>query len=221
MRQPPSLTGVADALTTLGPAVVGQRLRRTRLRQGLSVRDLAGAAGMSKTSVVRLEAGEPVRPSTVLRACRALGLHVGRLADLSDEGTGPVAVHRLADDRWADMADPGGPLLSAHRPLTPDERARAVADGASSPINILRARLPEGRVSPSVLELYGPSELRSHVGEEFVYVLAGRVRLEVGGRAYELAEGEAMTFWSAERHRYAPADADAVPARLLSVRVDG
>ena len=221
MGQAPSTDGVERTLGILGPAVVGQRLRRARLRQGLSVRDLAAAAGMSKTSVVRLEAGESVRASTVRRACDALGLHVGRLADLSDDGASPAAVHRHGDDHWVDMADlGGGPLGGAERPLRRDARAAAAADGAV-PLCMIRARLPGGRVLPSILELYGPSDLRSHAGEEFVHVLSGRARLEGGGEAYELDEGESMTFWSAERHRYAPADPGAVPVRLLSVRVDG
>ncbi|MEO0559907.1 MAG: cupin domain-containing protein, partial [Bacteroidota bacterium] len=198
------------------------RLRRARLRLGVSIRDVASSAGLSKTSVVRLEAGEPVRTTTVRRVCEALGLHVGRLADLSDDGDGPAAIHRLEDDRWVDMADiGGGHLLGADRALNASERAQAVEEGVAVPICIIRSRLPGGRVLPSILELYRPSEVRSHPGEEFVHVLSGRARIEVGGEAYELAEGESMTFWSAEPHRYLPAESSEIPTRLLSVRVDG
>lgn len=85
----------------------------------------------------------------------------------------------------------------------------------------VRSRLPNRRVLPSVLELRRSSEVRSHPGEEFVFVLSGRTRLEVGDRSVELAEGVSATFWSAEPHRYAPADPEQVPARLLSVRTEG
>ena len=222
MKQPPAGPHAQDLLAGLGPAVVGQRLRRARQRQGLSVRDVAERAGMSKTSVVRLEAGGPVRPSTVVRVCAALGLHVERLAGLSDEGVGPVSVHRASDDRWVDMANAGGgPLLGADRSLSASERGRAASEGVAVPLCLMRSRLPGGRVLPTVLDVHAPSETRSHPGEEFVYVLSGRLRLEVGEHVVELAEGESATFWSAEPHRYLPASAEETPARVLSVRVDG
>lgn len=218
---PASTTRARAVLDALGPTVVGQRLRRARQRQGLSVRDVAAEAGMSKTSVVRLEAGEPVRPSTVVRVCGALGLHLERLADLSDQGDGAVAVHRRADDRWVDMADAAsGPLGGEDRPLSAAERAEAAADGVAVPLCLVRSRLPGGRVLPTILEVHAPSEVRSHPGEEFVHVLEGRLRLEVGTHVVELEAGESATFWSAEPHRYLPADPTA-PARVLSVRIDG
>jgi hypothetical protein len=35
-----------------------------------------------------------------------------------------------------------------------------------------------------------------------------------------LQKGEAVTFWSAEQHSYAPAEGVELPALLLSVRID-
>ena len=211
-----------NILAGIGPAVVGQRLRRARQRQGLSVRDVAVQADLSKTSVVRLEAGGVVRPSTVVRVCAALGLHVSRLVDLADEDGGPIAVHRAGDDRWVDMANAAaGPLLGADRPLSAPERERAVSEGVAVPLCLVRSRLPGGRVLPTVLDVHRPSETRSHPGEEFVYVLSGRLRLEVGEHAVELGEGESATFWSAEPHRYLPVSQEGTPARVLSVRIDG
>lgn len=223
--QPPlvdRLDNIRSLLERLGPVVVGDRLRRIRMRQHLSIRELAAAAGMSKTSVVRLEAGQSVRPATVLRACDALSLHVERLASLSDDEVRPVVIHRRVDDRWLDMADrAGGPLLGLDRPLTLAERQEAVASGVKVPLCLIKSRLSGGRVLPTVIEAYGQSPVRSHPGEEFLYVLSGRARLEVGEEVVELEEGEAVTFWSAEPHRYAPADPSQVPVRLLSVRIDG
>jgi len=224
MQRPPpdALARTKTLLDTLGSAVVGDRLRRARIRMGLSIRSVADDAGLSKTSIVRLEAGAAVRASTVLRVCEAMGLHVNRLADLSDDAGRPFALHRAEDDRWVDMADAGGGhLLGLDRPLSQEERARAVAEGARVPLCLVRSRLAGGRVLPSVLELYGPSTLRSHQGEEFVYVLSGRLRIEIGDQAIELAEGESVTFWSAEPHRYAPADPSDGPTRVLSVRTEG
>ena len=220
--QSPSAAGLRALVDDLGPVIVGQRLRRARVRQSLSIRDVAAKAGLSKTSVVKLESGTPVRLTTILRVCEALGLHSGRLEDLGDEREDVAAVHHRADDRWRDMADIGGGfLLGADRPLSPTEREEAVLGGASLPVCIVRSRLSGGRVLPSILELHAPSEVRSHPGEEFVYVLSGRAQIEVSGRVHTLEEGESITFWSAAPHRYLPGASDEPPARLLSVRVDG
>lgn len=204
-------------LADLPVAVVGARLQRARAAQGMSVRDLAEAAGLSKNSVVRLEKGEEVRPITILKVCTALGLHVERLAE--PDMAEAVAIHRPSDDRWFDMSDfAGGTLGGLERPLTLEERTRFVQEGAQVPLLLLRSRLPQGKVLPTILELYRPSEPRSHPGEEFVYVLEGVARITVGENAYVLSAGESMDFWASEPHSYAPAGD--TPARVLSVRVN-
>jgi quercetin dioxygenase-like cupin family protein len=158
----------------------------------------------------------------VLRVCRALAIHVERLATIGEDSLTRAVVHRRADDRWVDMADAAsGPLLGLARPLTAKERARAVADGVDVPLCILQSRLPAGRVFANVIEAHAESVPRSHPGEEFVYVLSGRARVSVGEEGYTLEEGEALTFFSAETHRYAPADPPPAVTRLLSVRIGG
>jgi transcriptional regulator with XRE-family HTH domain len=51
----------------------GARLKRLRLRQALSQRDLAGLAGITQSTVLRLENGRhPPLPSTIRKLARAL-----------------------------------------------------------------------------------------------------------------------------------------------------
>jgi transcriptional regulator with XRE-family HTH domain len=208
---------VAAVVASLPPDVIGGRLRRAREAQHLSVREAAEAAALSKTSVVRVEKGEEARPITILKLCAALGLHAERLA-VPDEA-GSVAIHRLAQDRWFDMVDFGaGPLGGQDRPLSESERSEYVRSGARSPLLMLHSRLAQGKVLPSVLELYETSEPRSHPGEEFVYVLAGRAKIGVSGIDYILEEGESIEFWGTEPHSYGPAG-EAL-ARVLSVRIN-
>jgi putative transcriptional regulator len=52
---------------------IGRRLARTRLERNLSQEQLALEAGVSKATIERLEAGEPVRSTSLIRALRALG----------------------------------------------------------------------------------------------------------------------------------------------------
>ena len=113
----------AGVMATVPAEVLGDRLRRTRTRQGRSIRELADAAGLSKSSIVRLEQGGGTYPLTIVKVCAALGLHVARLRDADTAGDDRFAVHREQDDRWYEMTDFGsGPLGAVDRPLTLDER---------------------------------------------------------------------------------------------------
>ena len=208
-------------LATVPPVVIGDRLRCIRARQHRSIRDVAGTARISKTSLVRLEAGGRARATTVLAVCHALGVHVQRVVEPKEGDLTTAAIHRDGDSRWHDLRDFGsGPLLDADRPLSADERRRAAEAGAI-PLCMLGSRLPDTEVFPSILELYEPSDARSHPGQEFVYVLSGRAVITVGPYTHELGEGDAMTFRSAEQHTYGPAPGHPSPARILSVRIGG
>lgn len=52
---------------------LGERLARTRLERNLSQQQLAHEAGISKATIERLEAGEPVRSTSLVRVLRSLG----------------------------------------------------------------------------------------------------------------------------------------------------
>lgn len=202
-----------QAVRALPPSVLGQRLRRARLRQNRSIRDLAALAGLSKNSIVRLEKGEPGHFGTIVKVCSAMGLHLAGLTNPEESIGRSIAVHRREDDQWFDMTDFGaGPLGE----LSLEERHQA----AKVPLMMIRARLENGRLLPALLEIYEASEKRSHPGEEMVYVLSGSLLLSVGEQETRLEVGECATFWSAEAHGYAPADGSELPVRILSVRSD-
>lgn len=209
------------SLKSFPAQVLGDRVRRARVRQSISVRDLAKAAGVSKNSITRLEHGGGTNPATLVKVCAALGLHVAGLLRKEPSTEQLVVVHRKEDDRWFDMTDFGaGPLGGLDRPISLPERKAFVEAGAKVPLLMLTNRLESGRLLPAILELYDQSELRSHAGEEMVYVLAGKVLLRVGDQEVLLQEGECATFWSAEQHGYAPAPGSSIPARVLSIRSD-
>lgn len=206
---------VAALVARVGAEVVGDRIRRMRIGMGLSIRDVAARAGLSKTSIVRLEQGLACRPATLIQVCEVLGVHLERLEDGETAEAG--AVHHAGDDRWYDMADvAAGPL-----PVTVTRGARTprVTKQVAVAVDLLRSRLTNGRVLPTILEVHAESVARSHPGEEFVYVLSGRLRLRVGANVFELKAGESVCFWSGEPHQYAPIGRG--PARVLSIRVDG
>ncbi len=52
---------------------LGKRLAQTRLQRNLSQERLALEAGVSKATIERLEAGEPVKSTSLIRVLRSLG----------------------------------------------------------------------------------------------------------------------------------------------------
>jgi transcriptional regulator with XRE-family HTH domain len=63
----------SDNTDTVVLAELGGRLARTRLERNLSQEQLAREAGISKATVERLEAGDPVKSTSLIRVLRALG----------------------------------------------------------------------------------------------------------------------------------------------------
>jgi putative transcriptional regulator len=55
-------------------AELGKRLTQARLNRNRTQEELAGAAGVSKRTIERLEAGQSVQLSNMVRAFRALNL---------------------------------------------------------------------------------------------------------------------------------------------------
>jgi len=202
-------------------ATIGDRLRRVRQQQSLSIRQLAVLAGISKTSVVQVESGRTSRKSTYLKVAEVLGLHLDHLAHSKSPEDKPFIVHRREDDAWFDLANFGeGRLPPEAQGDGSDTRKRLAEQKGVVPLNILACRLERGRIKPTIMELYGPSSTRSHAGEEHVYVISGTALLTIGSAEVQLKEGESVTFWSGEPHMYAPAPDSDLPARILSVRVD-
>src|SRR5262245_39718849 len=80
------------------PVTLGNRLRRVRVRSGLSIRELAAKAEIDKGTLVKLEKGTTPTYRTLVRICDALGVSVVQLlrpeADLEDAAPSLVAVHQ-------------------------------------------------------------------------------------------------------------------------------
>jgi len=201
-----------ERVLEVGFAALGQRLFRLRSSRGLSIRALAEQAQVSKNTVMRLEKGLPIQPETLRFIVRGLRI---RLEDLLSpdfsEGT-PITVHRATQEVWYDLhrfrgVDESEPL--AGRPFDP----------GVLPVCLLSSRDRSGFFNPNIILLTQATETRSHRGEEFAMVLEGRMRIVFDDREIELAEGDSVYFWAAERHRYEPVTPGET-ARLLSIVLD-
>lgn len=141
MRGVPDGDHESEARMSLLRRVIGGVLRRLRLRQGRTLREVAEAAGVSVPYLSEVERGRKEASSEVLAAiCRALGIHLSDLleearddlrrvepripaaprAGLALAGAGPAGVDPVGSERAdATGAAPvvrvglrtGGPLL--------------------------------------------------------------------------------------------------------------
>jgi transcriptional regulator with XRE-family HTH domain len=167
------------------PVTVGARVRALREAMDLSLRDLADRTGVSAPMLSQVERGETSPTLAVAtRIAAGLELSLSQLLRL-DEGDG-VTVVRRADRR------PGGARSRGHTyevvtPPLPGQRAEVachvLAPGASTG---------------------GPDDPPMHEAgsRETAVVTAGRLRLVCGGRAHDLADGDAVTFDADLPHRF-------------------
>ena len=162
------------------PASIAERLRAIRTARGLTLRAAAQRSGLSVSFISALERGLSGASVAALR--RLLGAYDttlgAMLGSTEDDGPGRMVA---ASARHAVETDAGvriENLADASRLLEP--HLFVLAPGASS---------------------RGPY---SHPGEEFMYVLEGRlgVWLDASAESYTLGPGDALTFPSTLEHRF-------------------
>ncbi|MFI2427373.1 helix-turn-helix domain-containing protein [Streptomyces sp. NPDC018955] len=165
-------------------SAVAPQLRALRRRASLTLEAAARDAGLSPAHLSRLETGQrqPSLPM-LLSLARTYGTTVSEL--LGESGTDRDAVVRAAD---MESTAAGGWTYWQ-------------AGAAGRGMQALRVRVPHGSQGDIV---------RVHPGEEWLYVLKGRMRLRLGDTLHRLAPGDSAHFDSLTPHRIAAADPDGV-----------
>ncbi|MFK4226592.1 helix-turn-helix domain-containing protein [Streptomyces sp. NPDC019890] len=177
----------AAADTTLPD--VAPRLRELRRRRGLTLETAARRAGLSPAHLSRLETGhrQPSLPM-LLALARIYGTTIAEL------------LGETAPDRE--------PVIRAgsREPTVAEGWTYHQAGGPGRAMQALRLVVPYGTQGNLV---------RVHPGEEWLYVLDGRVRLGLGEAVHELSPGDSAHFDSMTPHRIAAATPEG--AELLFV----
>jgi transcriptional regulator with XRE-family HTH domain len=175
--------GGKDRKGSLTPPI-GPKIKHTRLLKGLTLRDLAEAAGCSESLLSKIENGR-ANPSLKMihRVASALGTPVAGLFQYGGDPDNIVLRH-------------------GQRPvIETDQMRRGKGVQLEAVIPTASGHLLSGYINH--IEPAGESEGPiQHEGEEFGYVLEGEIELNVTGRAYRLSEGDSFHFRSERAHSY-------------------
>jgi transcriptional regulator with XRE-family HTH domain len=159
-------------------AGLGLRLRELRAGRDWTLEELAERTGLSKPFLSRLEAGER-QPSiaAVLTLARAFAVSVGALF----ESAGPAEACIVVRGDQATVRRGDG---LSYAPLSSTARFTNL-----QPMKLTISHRRKG------------DEQYQHDGEEWVYVLSGRLRICVAGILYDLEAGDSAHFDSRQPHR--------------------
>ena len=149
-----------------------RRLRTLRQARGWSLDDLAARSHVGASTISRIETGQRrLALDQLVTLARALGTTVDDL--IADDDADDVVIRPTA------CGDGGAVWLLSRRD---DPSGRVVA----------KQRVPAGTTADL--------ERRVHPGHDWFYVLAGTVRLVLGGREHIVTAGEAASFSTMTPH---------------------
>lgn len=164
---------------------VGPRLRRLREQRELTLTAVAATTGISKSTLSRLENGER-RPSLELLL--------------------PLAqAYRVPLDDLVGAPEVGDPRIRL-KPRRVNGRTVVPLTRHAGGMQAWKIVIPASKNVP---------ELRSHDGYEWLYVIAGKMRLVLGKLDLVLGPGEVAEFDTTEPHWFGSTGAE--PAEVLSL----
>jgi quercetin dioxygenase-like cupin family protein/DNA-binding XRE family transcriptional regulator len=160
----------------------GKKLKAAREEKGFTVDELSEKTGIDKKTLVRVEAGEAILPlGHLIKLSKALSL---RIAEVISEGTEPFTVVRASQGQPFERF--GKAKLGSHGYVY-ESLALKKRDRRMEPFSV--TLLPNSTAAPS-----------SHDGQEFIYVLEGKVELTISDKVEILGPGDAVYYDSTTPH---------------------
>jgi transcriptional regulator with XRE-family HTH domain len=190
--------------------VIGDRLREVRNARGLSLRAMAARLGVSASLISQVETGR-ARPS--VRTLYAIAAELGiSLDELLFSDARPAT-----DEAEAAGGEPGA-IPEIRLPADPVQRAgdRTAIRLASGVVweRLTTASIPNVDFLHVTYEVGGASspehEFQRHSGQEWGYVVSGRLGVTIGFDEVVLGPGDSIAFDSTTPHRLANVGDDPV-----------
>ena len=168
--------GAIKPLAAKANGSIGRRLRQLRTKRGLSLAEVAAAAGISVGFLSALERSQMTASIGTLR--RLARYYRTKILDFFDPSESNTRLVRPAKRK----------VLEAG----PGVRMELLAWGNT----VMEPHL--FRVAPHA----GSGESYAHEGEEFLFVLRGELLMELAGEEYHLKRGDSFYFESATPHHW-------------------
>ncbi len=180
---------------------IGHRLRDLRHKKHLTLQDLAAKTGLGKALISEIERGEILPPvATLLKLSR--GLNVG-MASFFENGTTDVKVS---------VTRKGERVRIKRRPHHREGEVDYIYES-------LETKKPDKHMEPLLVE-FMPMETKdmvftSHEGEEFHYVLEGKLEFRTDDGVEVLNPGDTLYFESLRNHSFRSLDKKSAKAIVV------
>ena len=175
--------------------LIGKKLKETRLKNALTIKDLVARSGVSANTISRIERGLTVPSLTILlKLASAFGLSVSYFVEGVEKESSVVFFAKGC----------GESIFFFNNQQQISSLTQGIRDpGFSVFYDIIERGCSSG----------GGNMV--HLGEEFVFLLNGRLEFVIKGQQYLLTEGDSLIFKASLPHQWRnPADG---PASVLWV----
>lgn len=172
---------------------IGKELKRIRVSQGMTLEELSNKCGYSKALISRVETGS-VSPSltSLMKMVNSLGLKLHDLFTAIERGESSVV--RKGDEKR--FFTEGKAMIEY-----------MATDIAMKKMEPIRITAPTGFSSGETPDI--------HYGEEFLFVMSGKVEITTGDQAHKLGQGDSIYIAAGTPHKWRNTGKD--EAKLISV----
>lgn len=190
------LTGDIKDGGDCAPEAIGCRVQRLRCDKGLSLEDLSELTGFEVDLLTRIENDE-IQPQlgTIIRLSKALDRSLARLVS-GGQGGKRYSLTRRGESKAISRTTTAKGQRAAYRymSLAPE------VDGRHMEALMVELAPSADKAAPAS-EAASASEVTSvHDGEEFIYVLEGKVGLKLGEETFTLDPGDSIYYLSTVPH---------------------
>lgn len=166
--------------------IIGEKIRTIRENKEMPLEELAERSGLSTEQINKIEDNiELPALSQLIKIARALGVRLGTFTDDQND-LGPVVCR----------SNEGPKAVSFSTSNSNAKKHMDYYSLAKSKVN--------RHMEPFIIDIAPDTEsqhlIATHEGEEFIYVMEGKVEINYGNKKYELSSGDSIYYDSIVPH---------------------